>query len=64
MNGLLKGFEFICAYIDNLFIFTKSDWEDHVQKLNRPLNKLKKRRLNCDIEKSFFVQIKMEYLGL
>ena len=33
MNDLFRGFEFICAYIDDLLIPTKGDWTDHVQKL-------------------------------
>ena len=33
MNDLFHGFEFICAYIDDLSILTKGDWIDHVQKL-------------------------------
>ena len=33
MNDLFHGFEFICAYIDELLILTKGNWIDHVQKL-------------------------------
>ena len=33
MNDLFHGFQFICAYIDGLFILTKLNWKDHVQKL-------------------------------
>ena len=34
-----------------------------MQKLELPLNKLKGKGLKCNIEKSFFEQTKMEYLG-
>ena len=44
-------------------ILTKGDWIDHVQKLELTLNKLKKKGFKCNIEESFFVQTKMEYLG-
>ena len=30
MNYLFHAFEFIRAYIDDLFILTKGDWTDHV----------------------------------
>ena len=33
MNDLFHGFEFRCAYIDDILILTKGDWTDHVQKL-------------------------------
>ena len=36
---------------------------DHVQKLELTLNKLKGKGLKCNIEKSFFGQTEMEYLG-
>ena len=38
-------------------------WEDHVQKLDLTLNKLKEKGLKCNIERSFFGQTKIEYLG-
>ena len=36
---------------------------DHVQKLEIILNKLKESEIKCNIEKSFFIQIEMGYLG-
>ena len=33
MNHLFHGFEFINAYIDEIFVLTKGDSRDHVQKL-------------------------------
>ena len=41
MNRIFRGFEFIRAYIDDLLIITKSDWSDHLEKLERTLRKLK-----------------------
>ena len=64
MNDLFHGFEFICAYIDNLFILKKGYWTDHVHKLELTINKLKEKGPKCNIEKWFFGQNKMEYLGL
>ena len=62
-NDLFHGFEFITVYIDELLIWTKGYWVDHVQKLELTLNKLKGKVLKCNIEKSFFGQTEMEYLG-
>ena len=63
MNNLFHGFKFICAYIDDLLILTKIYWTDHIQKLELMLNKLKGKGLKCNIEKIFFEQTEMEYLG-
>ena len=63
-NDLFHGCEFICAYIDYLLILTKGYWTYHIQKLELTLNKLKEKGLKCNIEKSFFRQTEMEYLGL
>ena len=49
MNDLFHGFEFIHAYINEIFILTKRDWEDHVQNLELTLNNLKEKGLKYDI---------------
>ena len=41
MNYLFRGFEFICAYIDELLILTQGDWKDHVHNMELTSNKLK-----------------------
>ena len=63
MNDLYHGFKFIRAYIDDHLIWTKLDWTDHVQKLELSLNKMKEKRLKWNIEKSFFRQTNIKYLG-
>ena len=63
INDLFNGFEFIQAYIDDLLILTKGYWTDHVQKLERTLNKLKEKGLKCNIENYFLRKTEMEYLG-
>ena len=63
MNNLFHGFGFIRAYMDDMLILTKGDWTDHIQKLESTLNKLKEKGLKCIIEKYFFGQTEMEYLG-
>ena len=50
-NDLFHGFEFIRAYIDKMFMLTKGDWTDHVQKLELTLNKIKGKGIECNTEK-------------
>ena len=63
MEDLFHVFEFIREYIDDFLILIKRYWTYHVHKLELTLNKLKNYVIKCNIEKSFFGQIKMEYLG-
>ena len=63
MNNLfINDFEFIHTYMYDLLILSKVDWIYHVQRLLLMFNKMKKRGLKCNTEKSFFEQIRMEYL--
>ena len=34
---MIRGFQFIRAYIDDLLIITKDDWSDHLNKLEQVL---------------------------
>ena len=63
INDFFHGFEFIYAYIYDILILTKGYWTDGLQKLDLTLNEQKEKGLKCNIEESFFGQIKMEYLG-
>ena len=63
MNDLFHEFEFIRACIDKLLILTKEDCIYHVQKTELTINKLKEKVLKFNIEKYFFGQTEMEYLG-
>ena len=53
MNEIFHGFQFIREYIDELLIFTKNYWSDHLEKLELTLQNLKDNGLNCNVEKSF-----------
>ena len=44
-------------------ILTKGGWTNHVQKLELMLNKLKEKGIKYNIEKLFFGQTEIEYLG-
>ena len=63
MNGLFHRFEFIRAYLDEILILTEGDWKDNVNKLESIENKRKEKGLKFNIERYFFGQNEMEYLG-
>ena len=39
MAELFYGFEFVKAYLDDLLVLTNGDWEDHLAKLEKVLQK-------------------------
>ena len=59
MNDLFHGFEFIPANIDELLVLKKGESSYHVQNLELTLNKLKKKRLKCNIQRYLFGQTKI-----
>ena len=38
MSDLMTGLEFVCMYLDDLLVLTKSDWNDHLNKLEQVLS--------------------------
>ena len=52
------------AYIDDVLIITKNNFEDHIKALDRELQRLAEAGLKLNTEKSFFGQTETEYLGL
>ena len=46
MNDLFRGFESICANIDDLLVFKKRNWVYHVQKLKLTKKNEGKKDLN------------------
>ena len=63
MNEIFRGIGFIIAYINDILIITKSDWSGHLNKLKLVLKFLRSNGFKCNIEKSYFGQTEMEYLG-
>ena len=45
MNELFAGFEYVRAYIDDLLCISNGTYEDHLIKLDKVLDKLKKQAL-------------------
>ena len=63
ISFLIQGLEYVRTYIDNLLIITKSDYQDHLDKLETVLNKLSETGLKVNTNKSFFARSELEYLG-
>ena len=63
MNILMDGLEFVRAYLDDLLVLTKGSWEDHLEKLEEVLDRIKDAGLKVNARKSFFGEDSLEYLG-
>ncbi|WP_250537472.1 reverse transcriptase domain-containing protein, partial [Caballeronia sp. AZ10_KS36] len=63
MSNLMMDLEYVRAYIDDLLVTTKGSFEDHLQKLERVLNRLEDAGLKVNASKSFFAKEGLEYLG-
>ena len=53
----------MCAYLDDLLVINKGDWNDHLTKLEPVLQKLAMAGLKVNAVKSFFGRTECEYLG-
>jgi hypothetical protein len=60
---LFDGMEYIRAHIDDLLVLTKGDYDDHLEKLDKTLQKLTEAGLRVNAKKSFFARAELEYLG-
>ena len=63
MSGLMESLEFVRTYLGNLLILTKTNFEDHLTKLDTVLERLRKAGLRINAEKSTFCTDTIEYLG-
>jgi len=60
---LFDGFEYIRAYLDDILVITKGDWNNHLEKLEKTFQRLAEAGLKVNAEKSFFGRGELEYLG-
>ena len=63
MSSLMSDLENVRAYIDDLLILTKGDWNDHLEQLEEVLQRLRDAGLKINAKKSFFGKTELEYLG-
>ena len=60
---LFEEIESVRAFMDDLLVVTHGDFEDHLNELDLIMTKLHGAGLKCKIDKCFFAQPEMEYLG-
>ena len=63
MSDLMQDLEHVRAYINDLLVFIKGTFEDHLEKVDEVLNRLKKAGLKVNCTKSFFARHELQYLG-
>ena len=63
MSDLMTGLEFVRTYLDDVAVLSSGTWTDHVQKVDRCLQRLKDAGLKINAAKSFFGLGEFEYLG-
>ena len=63
ISELFWGLEYVRAYLDDVLLITKGDWQDHLDKLEQVLERLQQAGLKINAEKSFFGRPETEYLG-
>ena len=59
----MEGLEAVQVYIDNLLVITKGDFDDHLNKLGKVLERLEDTRLKVKASKCHFAEKEVEYLG-
>ena len=63
MSNLIVGLEFARAYLDNLLIISKIDFDEHLRHLDIALDRLSGARLRVNASKCAFCKTELEYLG-
>ena len=63
MSSLFYDLENVRAYIDDLLLITKGNWDDHLTQLDQVFERLQEAGLKINVKKSFFGRSELEYLG-
>jgi hypothetical protein len=63
MLELIESLEFVRAYLDDLLCISKLSLEDHLEKLEVVLGRLRDAGLKVNAAKSTFCALEIEYLG-
>ena len=63
MSELMAGLEFARAYLDDLLIISKGDFEEHLEQLEAALTRLSEAGLKINASKSSLCRTELEYLG-
>ena len=62
MTGILKDFNFVIAYLDNIIIFSKTP-QEHLSHIRKVFKKLRSVKLSMKMSKCHFFSKEMQYLG-
>eukprot|EP00974_Lingulodinium_polyedra_P018716 1812396-Lingulodinium_polyedra.AAC.1 len=63
MNSLFQDLEYVRAYIDDLLLISSDTFEDHLEKLDTVLQRMRDAGLQVNAAKSNFAAKEIEYLG-
>ena len=63
MNKLFQELEYVHAYIENILVLSNGTWKEHLANSTNFLTKLINNGLKDNINKYFFGQTRLEYLG-
>jgi hypothetical protein len=63
MSELIESLEYVIAYLDDLLCISKLSLEDHLEKLEEVLRRLRDAGLKVNAAKSTFCALEIEYLG-
>ena len=63
MSKLMVGLDFARAYLNNLLLITKGNFDKHLVQLEQALTQLSEAGLKINASKSSFCQTELEYLG-
>lgn len=62
MSELMAGLEFARAYLDDLLIISKGNFDQHLEQLEQALTQLSEASLKINASKSSFCQAELKYL--
>ncbi len=63
MSELMETLEYVRAYLDGLLSIPKLSLEDHLEKLEEVLRRLRDTGLKVNAAKTLFCALEIEYLG-
>ena len=63
MMKLMDTLEYVRAYIDDLLCISRDSFDDHLDKLEEVLKRLRDAGLKVNADKSTFCALEIEYLG-
>jgi hypothetical protein len=65
MNRVLQDFlgDFVAVYLDDVIIYTKGTFENHLDHLQQVFNKIREANLKIKLKKCFFCSLNIGFLG-